>query len=94
MGATVLESPCIAVAPLPGELRGDSSSGGSSFGDGELSEVSPGKLGPADYELLRVVGQGAFGKVRAAALPCRSLLHLPAKPRLPVNLSFPLLDGL
>ena len=75
LGAVMLDSPCVAV-PLAGELRGDSSSGGSSF-DGEISEVSPGKLGPGDYELLRVVGQGAFGKVGcscvSAAAPSSSL---------------------
>ena len=79
IGAVVLDSPCVQQA-LPVELHGDSDSGGSSF-DVEGS-LSPGKLCPADYELLRVVGQGAFGKVHPGALPscmhaCRSLcLHL------------------
>ena len=37
---------------------------------------SPTKLGPSDFELLRVVGQGAFGKVSAlkVLLQCH-LLH-------------------
>ena len=66
IGAVVLDSPVVVVQQphAPSALRGDSSSGGSSYGDGDLGGViSPGKLGPSDYELLRVVGQGAFGKV-------------------------------
>ena len=83
IGAVVLDSPIVPAQPhMPAALRGDSSSGGSSYGDAEAGgAASPGKLGPADYELLRVVGQGAFGKVgcwRMLALldfgmPCCSL---------------------
>lgn len=39
---------------------------------------SPTKLGPSDFELLRVVGQGAFGKVRACSSgvsPFLRMLH-------------------
>lgn len=37
-----------------------SESGGEGGGEG-----ASGKVGPADFQLLRVVGQGAFGKARA-----------------------------
>ena len=30
--------------------------------------MASGKVGPADFELLRVVGQGAFGKARFISL--------------------------
>lgn len=46
---------CLQAAP---EGTG-SESGGEGGG-----EVASGKVGPADFELLRVVGQGAFGKAR------------------------------
>ncbi len=35
---------------------------------GRLEEEPPGKRGPDDFELLRVVGKGAFGKVRHRCL--------------------------
>lgn len=41
---------------------GDGSPPGAGLVQGEWS-YSPTKLGPSDFELLRVVGQGAFGKV-------------------------------
>ncbi len=60
IGAMVLDSPRVNV---PLDLAPSSSSAGSSI-DGEAgSDVSPGKIGPSNFELLRVVGQGAFGKV-------------------------------
>ena len=46
---------CLQAAP---EGTG-SESGGEGGG-----EAASGKVGPADFELLRVVGQGAFGKAR------------------------------
>ena len=51
---------------------GDGSPQGASLVQGEWS-YSPTKLGPSDFELLRVVGQGAFGKVCAL----QALLHCP-----------------
>ena len=54
---------------------GDGSPQGASLVQGEWS-YSPTKLGPSDFELLRVVGQGAFGKVRAL----HALLHWPCVP--------------
>lgn len=46
---------------------GDESPRGARLVQGEWS-YSPTKLGPSDFELLRVVGQGAFGKVSALNL--------------------------
>ncbi len=60
IGAMVLDSP--RVAAVPSDLATGSSAGSSI--DGEGGTVSPGKMGPTNFELLRVVGQGAFGKVR------------------------------
>ncbi len=48
---------------------GEGSPQGASLVQGEWS-YSPTKLGPTDFELLRVVGQGAFGKVRALSRFC------------------------
>ena len=62
IGAVLLESPRV---PHGISDFGNGSSAGSSV-DGEAGVVSPGKLGPTDFELLRVVGQGAFGKVSIA----------------------------
>ena len=46
-----------------------SESGGEGGGEG-----ASGKVGPADFQLLRVVGQGAFGKARACPSKlCESL---------------------
>ena len=46
-----------------------SESGGEGGGEG-----ASGKVGPADFQLLRVVGQGAFGKARACpSMFCESL---------------------
>lgn len=47
---------------------GGGACGGTSAGDDQTglalaSQVAPSRLGPQDFELLRVVGQGAFGKV-------------------------------
>lgn len=62
IGAMVLDSP--RVHAVPSDLAPGSSAGSSI--DEEAGTVSPGKMGPTNFELLRVVGQGAFGKV----LPC------------------------
>ena len=51
---------------------GEGSPQEASLAQGEWS-YSPTKLGPTDFELLRVVGQGAFGKVRALSLSLQSL---------------------
>ncbi|BDA45563.1 Ribosomal protein S6 kinase beta-2 [Coccomyxa sp. Obi] len=59
IGAMVLDSP--RVQAVPSDLATGSSAGSSI--DGEEGTVSPGKMGPTNFELLRVVGQGAFGKV-------------------------------
>lgn len=48
--------------PADNELGGGTPQG-ATLAQGEWS-YSPTKLGPSDFELLRVVGQGAFGKVR------------------------------
>lgn len=83
--AVVLDSPCVPPEALPAELAGGSDSGGSSF-DTEAS-LSPGKLGPADYEMLRVVGQGAFGKVHPRLLtpPMHAQLPRTAWPEGPLR---------
>lgn len=59
----VLDSP--RVHAVPAHLAPDSSAGSSI--DDEAGTLSPGKMGPANFELLRVVGQGAFGKVITTA---------------------------
>jgi hypothetical protein len=61
VGALLLESPRVQAAPSEADF-GPGSSTCSSF-EGEAGVVTPGRLGPSDFELLRVVGQGAFGKV-------------------------------
>lgn len=62
IGAVVLESP--QVPHMLSDFATGSSAGSSV--DGEASPVIAGKFGPNDFELLRVVGQGAFGKVSSA----------------------------
>lgn len=50
---------------------GEGSPQGASLVQGDWS-YSPTKLGPTDFELLRVVGQGAFGKVCSFSLSVQS----------------------
>ena len=70
IGAMVLDSP--RVLAVPSDLAPGSSAGSSI--DEEAGAISPDKMGPTNFELLRVVGQGAFGKVS----PCFLSQRIPA----------------
>ncbi|CAL1367919.1 unnamed protein product [Linum trigynum] len=57
--AAVVESPIAAVGDGEFERNGEGEEEGRNCEDGSIS----GRIGPSDFEILRMVGQGAFGKV-------------------------------
>jgi len=64
LATLVVESPCVDVPALQAAPEGTGSESGGEGGGGH----APGRVGPADFQLLRVVGQGAFGKARGGPL--------------------------
>ena len=65
LATLVVESPCVDVPALQAAPEGTGSESGGEGGGGDAA----GRVGPADFQLLRVVGQGAFGKARGGPPP-------------------------